>query len=127
KLDGIEFLDKVRLINPDVPIIMISGQGTIETAVEKVKKGAYDYISKPPDLNCMLITLRNALDKTNLVEETRVLKRKVSRVSEMIGESASIQQIKDTIEKVAPTDARILITGENGVGKELVARWIHER
>lgn len=127
KLDGIEFLDKVRLINPDVPIIMISGHGTIETAVEAVKKGAYDYISKPPDLNRLLITLRNALDKTNLVEETRVLKRKVSRVSEMIGESASIQQIKDTIEKVAPTDARILITGENGVGKELVARWIHER
>lgn len=127
KLDGIEFLDKVREINPDVPIIMISGHGTIETAVEAVKKGAYDYISKPPDLNRLLITLRNALDKTNLVAETRVLKRKVGRVSEMIGESATIQQIKDTIDKVAPTDARILITGENGVGKELVARWVHEK
>jgi len=127
KLDGIEFLDKVRLINPDVPIIMISGHGTIETAVEAVKKGAYDYISKPPDLNRLLITLRNALDKNNLVEETRVLKRKVSRVNEMIGESSTIQQIKDTIDKVAPTEARILVTGENGVGKELVARWVHEK
>lgn len=127
RMDGIEFLDKVREINPDVPIIMISGHGTIETAVEAVKKGAYDYLAKPPDLNRLLITIRNALDKNNLVEETRVLKRKVSRVNEMIGESETIQRIKDTIEKVATTDARILITGENGVGKELVARWIHEK
>lgn len=127
KLDGIEFLDKARESNPDVPIIMISGHGTIETAVEAVKKGAFDYISKPPDLNRLLITLRNAMDKTSLVTETKVLKRKVSKVQEMIGDSQAIQRIKDTIEKVAPTDARVLITGENGVGKELVARWLHEK
>ncbi|HRE50015.1 MAG TPA: sigma-54 dependent transcriptional regulator [Flavitalea sp.] len=127
KLDGIEFLDKVREHNPDVPVIMISGHGTIETAVEAVKKGAYDYIAKPPDLNRLLITIRNAMDKTNLVAETKVLKRKVSKVEEMIGESEPILRIKETIEKVAPTDARILITGENGVGKELVARWVHEK
>jgi DNA-binding NtrC family response regulator len=127
KLDGIEFLDKARETNPDVPIIMISGHGTIETAVEAVKKGAFDYISKPPDLNRLLITLRNAMDKTSLVTETKVLKRKVSKVQEMIGDSPAIQRIKDTIEKVAPTDARVLITGENGVGKELVARWLHEK
>ena len=127
KLDGIEFLDKAREANSDVPIIMISGHGTIETAVEAVKKGAFDYISKPPDLNRLLITLRNAMDKTSLVTETKVLKRKVSRTQEMIGESPAIQRIKDTIEKVAPTDARVLITGENGVGKELVARWLHEK
>lgn len=127
KLDGIEFLDKAREANPDIPIIMISGHGTIETAVEAVKKGAFDYISKPPDLNRLLITLRNAMDKTSLVTETKVLKRKVTKVQEMIGESPAIQRIKDTIEKVAPTEARVLITGENGVGKELVARWLHEK
>lgn len=127
KLDGIEFLDKAREANPDVPVIMISGHGTIETAVEAVKKGAYDYIAKPPDLNRLLITIRNAMDKTNLVAETKVLKRKVSKVEEMIGESGPISRIKETIEKVAPTDARILVTGENGVGKELVARWVHEK
>lgn len=127
KMDGIEFLDKCREANPDIPVIMISGHGTIETAVEAVKKGAYDYISKPPDLNRLLITLRNALDKTNLVTETKVLKRRISKVDEMIGDSAPILKIKETIEKVAPTDARILVTGENGVGKELVARWIHEK
>jgi len=127
KMDGLEFLEKAKLINPDVPIIVISGHGNIETAVEAVKKGAFDYISKPPDLNRMLITLRNALDKQTLVTETKVLKRKVSRVQEMIGESAPIKKIKETIEKVAPTDARVLITGENGVGKELVARWLHEK
>jgi two-component system nitrogen regulation response regulator NtrX len=127
RLDGLEFLDKAREANPDVPVIMISGHGTIETAVEAVKKGAYDYISKPPDLNRLLITIRNAKDKTNLVAETKVLKRKVSKVEEMIGESEPIQKIKETIDKVAPTEARILITGENGVGKELVARWVHEK
>lgn len=127
KLDGIEFLQKAGETNPDIPIIMISGHGNIETAVEAVKKGAYDYISKPPDLNRLLITIRNAMDKSTLVTETKVLKRKVTRVQEMIGESSGIQKIKDTIDKVAPTDARILITGENGVGKELVARWIHEK
>jgi two-component system, NtrC family, nitrogen regulation response regulator NtrX len=127
KMDGIEFLEKAKEANPDLPIIMISGHGTIETAVEAVKKGAYDYISKPPDLNRLLITIRNAMDKTSLVAETKVLKRKVSRVQDMIGESTPIHKIRETIEKVAPTDARILITGENGVGKELVARWVHEK
>src|SRR5450631_2501168 len=127
KLDGIEFLEKAREINDEVPIIIISGHGNIETAVEAVKKGAYDYISKPPDLNRMLITLRNAMEKTTLVAETKVLKRKVGKVQEIVGESAPIKKIKDTIDKVAPTEARILVTGENGVGKELVARWVHEK
>ena len=127
KLDGIEFLQKATESNSDVPVIMISGHGNIETAVDAVKKGAFDYISKPPDLNRMLITIRNAMDRSSLVTETKVLKRKVNRVQEMIGESNPIKKIKETIEKVAPTDARILITGENGVGKELVARWVHEK
>ena len=127
KLDGIEFLQKAAESNGDIPIIMISGHGNIETAVEAVKKGAYDYISKPPDLNRLLITIRNAMEKNSLVTETKVLKRKVTRVQDMIGVSAPIKKIKETIEKVATTDARILITGENGVGKELVARWIHEK
>lgn len=127
KLDGIEFLEKAREINDEVPIIIISGHGNIETAVEAVKKGAYDYISKPPDLNRMLITLRNAMEKTSLVAETKVLKRKVGKVQEIVGESLPIKKIKDTIDKIAPTEARVLITGDNGVGKELVARWIHEK
>jgi DNA-binding NtrC family response regulator len=127
KLDGIEFLQKAGEANPDVPVIMISGHGNIETAVDAVKKGAFDYISKPPDLNKMLITIRNAMDKSSLVTEAKVLKRRVNRVQEMIGESAPIKKIKETIDKVAPTEARILITGDNGVGKELVARWIHEK
>ncbi|HMK27219.1 MAG TPA: sigma-54 dependent transcriptional regulator [Chitinophagaceae bacterium] len=127
KLDGIEFLQKAGEINADVPVIMISGHGNIETAVEAVKKGAFDFISKPPDLNRLLITIRNAMDKGTLVTETKVLKRKVSRVQEMIGESTPIKKIKETIDKVAPTEARILITGDNGVGKELVARWVHEK
>lgn len=127
KLDGIEFLSKALAINPDIPIIMISGHGNIETAVEAVKKGAFDFISKPPDLNRLLITIRNAIDKTDLVKEAKVLKRRVSKVQEMIGQSAPIQKIKETIEKVAPTDARVMITGENGSGKELVAKWIHEK
>jgi len=127
KMDGIEFLSKALLEKPEVPIIIISGHGNIETAVDAVKKGAFDYISKPPDLNRLLITIRNALDKTTLVKETKVLKRKISKVQEIIGESEAIQKIKDTIDKVAPTDARVLITGENGSGKELVARWVHEK
>src|SRR5215471_18452956 len=127
KIDGIEFLQKAGEGNPDVPIIMISGHGNIETAVEAVKKGAYDYISKPPDLNRLLITIRNAMDRTSLVTETKTLKRRVNRVQEMIGESSGMKKIRETIDKVAPTEARILITGENGVGKELVARWIHEK
>jgi DNA-binding NtrC family response regulator len=127
KMDGIEFLEKSKMINPDVPIIVISGHGNIETAVEAVKKGAFDFISKPPDLNRLLITLRNALDKQTLVRETKVLKRKVGMVKDIIGNSKPIISVKDTIDKVAPTGARVLITGENGVGKELVARWIHEK
>ena len=127
KMDGLEFLGKATSFNPDVPIIMISGHGTIETAVEAVKNGAYDFISKPPDLNRLLITIRNALDRTKLVKEAKVLKRKISKVQEMIGESEAIKKIKATIEKVAPTDARVMITGENGSGKELVARWLHEK
>src|SRR5258706_15500628 len=127
KLDGLEFLQKAGEINADVPIIMISGHGNIETAVEAVKKGAFDFISKPPDLNRLLITIRNAMDKGSLVSETKVLKRRVSKVQEMIGDSQPIKKIKETIDKVAPTEARILITGDNGVGRELVARWIHEK
>ena len=127
KLDGIEFLSKATEINADVPIIMISGHGNIETAVEAVKKGAFDFISKPPDLNRLLITIRNAMDKTTLVKETKTLKRRVSKVQEMIGESEVIRKIKETIEKVAPTDARVMIIGDNGSGKELVARWLHEK
>jgi two-component system, NtrC family, nitrogen regulation response regulator NtrX len=127
KLDGIEFLQKVMETGTDIPVIMISGHGNIETAVDAVKKGAFDYISKPPDLNRLLITIRNAMDKTTLVQETKVLKRKVSKVQEIIGESEAILRIKETIEKVAPTDARVLVTGGNGSGKELVARWLHEK
>lgn len=127
KLDGLEFLGKALEHNPDTPVIMISGHGNIETAVEAVKKGAYDFIQKPPDLNRLLITIRNATERHNLVAEAKTLKRKVSRTQEMIGESSPIKRIKETIDKVAPTEARILITGENGVGKELVARWIHEK
>jgi DNA-binding NtrC family response regulator len=127
KMDGIEFLQKATELNADIPIIIISGHGNIETAVEAVKKGAFDFISKPPDLNRLLITIRNALDKTVLVKETKNLKRRVSKVQEIIGESESIQKIKATIDKVAPTDARVLVTGENGSGKELVARWLHEK
>ena len=126
KVDGIEVLQKAQELRPDVPFIVISGHGTIETAVDAVKKGAYDYISKPPDLNRLLITIRNAMDKKSLVAETRQLRRRVSKASEMIGASDPMVKIRETIEKVAPTDARVLITGENGSGKELVARRIHE-
>ena len=127
KLDGIEFLQKVMSLPSEVPVIIISGHGNIETAVDAVKKGAFDYIAKPPDLNRLLITIRNALDKTSLVKETKILKRKVARVQEIIGESEGIKKVNATIEKVAPTDARVLVTGENGSGKELVARWLHEK
>lgn len=126
KMDGMEVLTLAREERPDTPFIVISGHGNIETAVDAVKKGAYDYISKPPDLNRLLITIRNAMDKKSLVAETKQLRKRISRGFEMIGESESMQRIKETIEKVAPTDARVLITGENGVGKELVARRIHE-
>lgn len=127
KMDGMELLDKLMESNIDTPIIMISGHGTIETAVEAIKKGAYDFISKPLDLNRMLITLRNALDRSSLVKETRTLKKKISRSNDMVGDSEPIRKIKEMIARVAPTEARVLITGENGTGKELVARWIHEQ
>lgn len=127
KMDGMELLDKFMQTNPDSPIVMISGHGNIETAVEAVKKGAYDFIAKPLDLNRLLVTVRNALDKSKLVTETKVLKKKVSKTFDMIGDSKAISAIKEMIERVAPTDARVLITGQNGTGKELVARWLHEK
>ena len=127
RMDGMEVLIEGLAIQQDLPFIMISGHGTVETAVEASKKGAFDFISKPPDLNRLLITVRNALERGNLVTETKVLKRRVSKTKDMLGESPAIGRIKDTIERVAPTDARVLITGANGSGKELVARWLHEK
>ena len=127
QMDGIEVLQKIHELKPEVPVVMISGHGTIDTAVEAIKKGAFDFIAKPLDLNRLLITVRNALDKSKLVVETKTLKKKVNKKYEMVGESKAISQIKDMIEKVAPTDARVLITGGNGTGKELVAHWIHEK
>ena len=125
EMDGIETLEAIRK-ESDVPVIMLSGHGTIETAVEAIKKGAFDFIPKPPDLNRLLITLRNALEKKNLTNENKVLKKAVKLQSQMIGESEPMLAVKDMIEKVAPTNARVLITGENGTGKELVARQLHE-
>lgn len=127
KVDGMEALDRIQKAHPDTPVVMISGHGTIETAVEAVKKGAFDFIAKPLDLNRLLVTVRNAMDKTSLVSDVKILKKKISKTYEMIGESPAIKQIQEMIEKVAPTDARVLITGENGTGKELVARWLHEK
>jgi DNA-binding NtrC family response regulator len=129
KMDGMEMLERLEILAPDVPVIMISGHGDIETAVDAVKKGAFDYISKPPDLNRLLITIRNAMDKSNLISETKVLKKKVEKFKtpQIIGESEGIAKIKETIERVAPTEARIFITGPNGTGKELVANWVHEK
>ena len=130
KMDGIEALERLQILSPETPVIMVSGHGTIDTAVEAVKKGAFDFISKPPDLNRMLITVRNAMEKAELVTTTRVLQKQVKSGSKgvtMIGESAPIGEIKRMLEKVAPTDSRVLITGQNGTGKELVARWIHEK
>ncbi|MCW3103735.1 MAG: Fis family transcriptional regulator [Bacteroidetes bacterium] len=127
KMDGIEVLEKVMQLSIDTPVVMVSGHGNIETAVEAVKKGAFDFIAKPLDLNRLLVTIRNAMDKSVLVKETKVLKKKVSKTFDMIGESKAIGQIKEMVERVAPTDARVLITGGNGSGKELVARWLHEK
>ncbi|RYY34623.1 MAG: sigma-54-dependent Fis family transcriptional regulator [Sphingobacteriaceae bacterium] len=127
RMDGMEVLQEGLTIKPDLPFIMISGHGTVETAVEASKKGAFDFISKPPDLNRLLITVRNALDRGSLVVETKTLKRKVSKVRPILGESQGINKIKETIERVGPTDARVLVTGANGSGKELVARWLHEK
>ncbi len=127
KMDGIEVLEKLMQTSSDTPVVMISGHGNIETAVEAVKKGAFDFIAKPLDLNRLLVTIRNAMDKSTLVTETKVLKKKISKTFDMIGDSKAINQIKEMIERVAPTDARVLITGGNGCGKELVARWLHEK
>jgi len=127
KMDGVEVLEAAKKIKPEIPFIMISGHGDLDTAVGTMRAGAFDYISKPPDLNRLLTTVRNALDRKELVVENKILKKKVSKNYEMVGESKEISAIKEIIEKVAPTDARVLITGSNGTGKELVAHWVHEK
>jgi DNA-binding NtrC family response regulator len=127
KMDGIEVLQKINDSSPDIPVIMISGHGNIDTAVEAIKKGAYDFLEKPLDLNRLLITLRNAVDKSRLVTQTQVLKNKVSKMYEIIGDSDPIKMVMEMIDRVAPTEARVLITGANGTGKELVAHQIHEK
>jgi DNA-binding NtrC family response regulator len=127
KMDGIEVLEKFIDMSSNVPIVMISGHGNIDTAVEAIKKGAFDFIEKPLDLNRLLITIRNALERKELVTETQVLKRRVNKTYEIIGQSPAILHVIEMIERVAPTDARVLITGSNGTGKELVARWLHEK
>ena len=127
EMDGIEVLDKLVEKSRDIAVIMISGHGNIDTAVEAIKKGAYDFIEKPLDLNRLLVSIRNAMERTELVTETRTLKRKVSGTYDIVGESPAIQKVLEMIERVAPTDARVLITGNNGTGKELVARWLHEK
>ncbi len=126
-MDGIEVLQKIGEIKPDIPVVMISGHGNIDTAVESIKKGAFDYIEKPLDLNRLLITLRNAMDKSILITEAKVLRKKVGKRFDMVGNSLAIQKVKDMIDRVATTDARVLITGSNGTGKELVARLLHEK
>ena len=127
KMDGLEVLQRARIIVPDVPFIMISAHGTIDTAVDATKKGAYDFLQKPPDLNRLLVTVRNALDKANLVTETKVLKKKISKNYEMVGSSPALEKVRKAVDKVAQTDARVLITGPNGAGKEMVARQLHEK
>jgi len=127
KMDGIEVLNKINEAAGDIPVIMISGHGNIDTAVEAIKKGAYDFLEKPLDLNRLLITIRNATDKSRLVTQTQVLKTKVSKLYEIVGESEPIKLVKSMIDRVAPTEARVLITGANGTGKELVAHQIHEK
>ncbi|MDD2548620.1 MAG: sigma-54 dependent transcriptional regulator [Bacteroidales bacterium] len=127
QMDGIEVLEKLQDISAETPVVMISGHGNIDTAVESIKKGAYDFIEKPLDLNRILITIRNATDKSSLIKETKTLKKKVYKTDDIIGESEAIMKVKEMIDRVAPTDARVLITGPNGTGKELVARWLHEK
>ena len=126
-MDGIEVLEQLNIVAPDSPVVMISGHGNIDTAVESIKKGAYDFIEKPLDLNRLLITIRNAMDKSTLVSETKILKKKVSKKFEIIGESPAIMKVIGMADRVAPTEARVLITGSNGTGKELVARRIHDQ
>jgi len=126
-MDGIEVLEHIREKYPETAVVMISGHGDIETAVESMRKGAYDYISKPPDLNRLLSTVRNTLDRNKLVKENKTLKKKIGKNFEMVGESKALSHIQEMIDKVAPTDARVLITGPNGTGKELVAHWIHQK
>ena len=125
KMDGIEVLQKISETSSDVPVVMISGHGNIDTAVDAIKKGAYDFLEKPLDLNRLLITIRNATDKSTLITQTQVLKNKVSKMYEIVGESEPVKRVKEMIDRVAPTEARVLITGANGTGKELVARAIH--
>ena len=127
KMDGVEVLEEAKKIKPEIPVVMISGNGDLDTAVNTMRLGAYDYISKPPDLNRLLNTIRNALDRKELVVENKRLKRKISQNYEMVGDSVAISKIKSIIEKVAPTEARVLITGPNGTGKELVAHWLHQK
>src|SRR5664279_2677853 len=127
KMDGIEVLGKIIETSADTPVVMISGHGNIDTAVEAIKKGAYDFLEKPLDLNRLLITIRNAMDKSTLITQTQVLKNKVSKMYEIVGESEAIEKVKSMIDKVAATEARVLITGSNGTGKELVAHQIHEK
>ena len=126
EMDGIEVLEQIRKIKSESTVVMISGHGTIDTAVEAIKKGAFDFIEKPVDLNRLLITLRNASDKTALVKETQILKQKVGKKFEIIGESASIRKVLEMCDRVAPTEAKVLITGANGTGKELIAHRLHE-
>src|SRR5262245_2249604 len=131
KVDGLEVLEKLQAYDPDLPVVMISGHGTIDTAVDALKKGAFDFIQKPPDINRILVSVRNALDRGSLVQETKVLRQKVAKgrghAVQMIGESKALQAIREMIEKVAPSDARVLVTGGNGAGKEAVARLMHEK
>ena len=131
KMDGLELLEKLQAHDPDLPVVMISGHGTIDTAVDALKKGAFDFIQKPPDINRILVSVRNALDRNSLVQETKVLRSKVGKARgngvQMVGESRALQGIREMIDKVAPSDARVLITGGNGAGKEGVARMIHQK
>lgn len=127
EMDGTEVLEKIMEINPDTPVVMISGHGNIDTAVDAIKKGAFDFLEKPLDLNRVLITIKNALERSTLVTQTKNLKKQVSKKYEMIGESEGIRKVKEMIDRVAPTEARVLITGANGTGKELVAHQIHEK
>ena len=127
QMDGIEVLEKIHETNPDLPIIMITGHGSVETAVEALKKGAYDFIEKPLDLNRLIVSIRNALEKKKIVKENKTLRRKIKKAYDIVGESEQIKNVKEIIDRVAATDARVMITGENGTGKELVARWLHEK